>query len=283
MYIKILTIQDISCIGQCSLTVALPILSAAGNETVILPSALLSTHTMGFKKFTCLDLTSEMEKIMNHRKEEGVKFDALYTGYLGNDGQVDAALKVIPLLKENAIKIIDPAMADFGVLYPAFDLDYVEKIKKICEIGEVILPNITEACFLTGIKYQEKHDEKYVFSLLNSLRNLGFKKIVLKGANISKDKIRIYIYDKEISYYEHEKIDRTFHGTGDVFASSFVAKYLETEDLYLSTKFAGDFTLKAIKETLDDKDHWYGVKFEKCLSLLSEGVKKWFHHVQKML
>jgi len=271
MYKKILTIQDISCVGQCSLTVALPILSAARNEVVILPSALLSTHTMGFKNFTCLDLTNEMEKIINHRKEEHIKFDALYTGYLGNDGQVEAAIKTLPLLKDNAIKIIDPAMADFGVLYPAFDSDYVEKIKKLCLIGDVILPNITEACFLTGTKYQEKHDENYIMSLLKSLRNIGFKKIVLKGANITNNKIRMYIYDKDITYYEHEKIEKTFHGTGDVFASSFVAKYLETNDLYESTKFAGDFTLKAIKETLDDPNHWYGVKFEKCLSLLNEG------------
>ncbi|MBP5694674.1 MAG: pyridoxamine kinase [Bacilli bacterium] len=270
MYRKILTVQDVSCVGQCSLTVALPILSASKNEVAILPSALLSNHTMGFSNFTCLDLTSEMEKIINQWKVENITFDALYTGYLGNDGQVEETFKVLQLLKENAIKIIDPAMADFGKLYPAFDQKYISKMRKLCEIGDVILPNVTEACFLTGIEYKEEHNESYIYSLLLALRILGMKKIVLKGANLSKDKIRIYIYDKDISYYEHEKISKSFHGTGDVFASAFVGRYLKNNDLFDAVKFAGDFTLQAIKETIDDQDHWYGVKFEKCLNLFDK-------------
>lgn len=273
MYNKILTIQDISCYGQCSLTVALPILSASKNEAVILPSALLSTHTLGFKNFTCLDLTSEMKKIINHWKEENLVFDVLYTGYLGNDGQVDATFDVLPLLKKDAIKIIDPAMGDGGKLYPAFDLNYVEQIKKLCVIGDIILPNLTEACFLTGIEYKENHDEKYIYEILHALRNLSMKKIVLKGANIVPNKMRIYVYDEEISYYEHDKISKSFHGTGDIFASAFVGKYLQTNDLMESTKFAANFVVDAIKETLNDDSHWYGVEFEKILYKLAEENK----------
>ena len=149
-YPKILTIQDISCVGQCSLTVALPILSAAGLETCILPSAVLSTHTAGFTGFTVRDLTEDIPAIAAHWKKENIAFDAVYTGYLGSTEQIAYVKEIFAsLLKEGGLTIVDPAMADNGALYPAFDKAYVDAMKTLAFTADIILPNITEACFLT--------------------------------------------------------------------------------------------------------------------------------------
>ena len=149
---RILTIQDISCVGQCSLTVALPILSAAGIETAILPSAVLSTHTAGFKGYTFRDLTDDMPAIAAHWKSEGIRFDAVYTGYLGSARQIAYVKQIFrDLLSDGGVRIVDPAMADNGKLYPGFDLAFAEEMKSLCAEADIILPNITEACFITGV------------------------------------------------------------------------------------------------------------------------------------
>ena len=179
---KVLSIQDISCYGQCSLTVALPILSSYGIETVILPSAVLSTHTSGFKNFTVLDLTLEMPKIINHWINEGIEFDAIYTGYIGDVRQFEYILECKDkLLKKDGLFIVDPAMADYGKLYPALNEDIVEGMKKICSVADYIIPNITEACFLTKNTYQEKYNKEYISSLVKDLKTLGAKNIILTG------------------------------------------------------------------------------------------------------
>ena len=152
---KILTVQDISCYGQCSITVALPILSHYGIETAILPSAVLSTHTSGFTNFTVHDLTDEMPKIINHWIDENIRFDAIYTGYIGNKVQFDYILdNKDRLLNEGGLFIVDPAMADNGKMYYGLDEFIVLGMKKMCMQADYILPNITEACFLTGIEYK---------------------------------------------------------------------------------------------------------------------------------
>ena len=161
-YKKILTVQDISCVGQCSLTVALPIISACGVETCVLPSAVLSTHTAGFNGYTFRDLTEDMPVIKNHWMSEGIKFDAIYTGYLGSTKQIDYVQDLFrDVATENCIKVVDPAMADNGNLYPGFDMAFVEAMKKLCAQADYIVPNVTEACFLTGTEYRSSYDSQY--------------------------------------------------------------------------------------------------------------------------
>ena len=148
---KILTIQDISCYGQCSITVALPILSAFGFETAILPSAILSTHTSGFKNFTVHDLSDEIPLIVNHWKNEGIKYDVLYSAYLGEVRHIDLVLNIKKeLLKDNALFFVDPVMGDNGKLYPAFDMNYVEAMRRLVKEADIIIPNLTEACYLVN-------------------------------------------------------------------------------------------------------------------------------------
>ena len=155
-YKKILTIQDISCVGQCSLTVALPILSACGLETCILPSAVLSTHTAGFSGFTFRDLTDDMPKIQEHWQKENIKFKAIYTGYLGSVKQVGYVRNILDTMgTDDCIRIVDPAMADNGKLYSIFNDEYVKAMRELCASADILIPNITEAAFLAEVEYRE--------------------------------------------------------------------------------------------------------------------------------
>ena len=272
---KILTIQDISCYGQCSITVALPILSAFGYETAILPSAVLSTHTAGFKNFTVHDLSNEIPKIINHWKSENIKYDVLYSAYLGEVRHIDMVLQIKnELLNDNALFLVDPVMGDNGKLYPAFNNDYVLAMRKLIKESDIIIPNLTEACFLSDIPYQEQYDEEYILSILKKLNNMGPKTVVLTGVRYDNDSIGIAIYNKDgYKYYKHRLIPTSFHGTGDVYTSSFLGSYLTNNDLYKSAKIAADFVLKCIENTIDDPNHKYGVKFEPLLASFVEENK----------
>ncbi|MBQ8036919.1 MAG: pyridoxamine kinase [Proteobacteria bacterium] len=274
-YAKILTIQDISCVGQCSLTVALPILSACGLETAILPSAVLSTHTAGFSGFTCRDLTDDIPAIAAHWLKEKITFDAIYTGYLGSTHQIGLVLDIIrTLLKKDAPIIVDPAMADYGKLYPAFDTAYVEAMKKLASSADFILPNITEACFLTGIEYREHYDRDYIDALAKALLKGGAKNVILTGVGYAPDKTGVVVVrDGTTSYYEHRKIAKGCHGTGDVYASAFVGALLQGKSAFDAAKIAADYTVACIEHTQGDDAHWYGVKFEPLLPGLIQAVQ----------
>lgn len=275
---RILSIQDISCVGQCSLTVALPIISACGMETAILPSAVLSTHTGGsFQGFTFHDLTEDMPKIKAHWEKMKLTFDCLYTGYLGSIKQMDYVREIIEsVLCENAPVIVDPAMADFGKLYTGFDETFARAMAGLCSQADIILPNLTEAAIMTGMPYQEGiHEEDYIQTLLEKLALLGAKQIVLKGISFEADKIGIITYDvkeKKRRNYFTKKLPVNCHGTGDCFASAFTAAYMNGKSLYDSAKIATDFVVECIEKTMDDKSHWYGVKFEKALPSLMKNV-----------
>ncbi|MBQ5757370.1 MAG: bifunctional hydroxymethylpyrimidine kinase/phosphomethylpyrimidine kinase, partial [Clostridia bacterium] len=188
-YKKILTIQDISCVGQCSLTVALPILSACGVETCILPSAVLSTHTGGFKGYTFRDLTDDIPKIRQHWEKEGIRFEAIYTGYLGSAKQIAYVEDIMTSLgTDHCVSIVDPAMADNGKLYPGFDAEFVEHMKSLAFRADYILPNITEACLLTGTDYSSEYDERFIDLLLQKLVDSGAKIVVLTGVGYSPER-----------------------------------------------------------------------------------------------
>lgn len=274
-YKRVLTIQDISCVGQCSLTVALPILSACGHETAILPSAVLSTHTAGFKGFTFRDLTEDIEPIRAHWVKEGITFDAVTTGYLGSREQIALVSKILETCrKPGAPAIVDPAMADNGKLYPAFDAAYVAAMKTLVAKADIVLPNISEAAFLTDKPYREKYDESYVQELVTALHALGAKTVVLTGVGYREEKtgVVVSVYGVPMYYYEHKKIAEGCHGTGDVYAAAFAGAYLAGIEINEAAKIAADFTLKAIETTKPDKSHWYGVKFEPLLGELAKKV-----------
>ena len=266
-YRKILTIQDISCVGQCSLTVALPILSAAGMETCILPSAVLSTHTAGFSGYTVRDLTADIPGIAAHWKKENIRFDALYTGYLGSTEQIAYVRRIAAeLLSEGGAVIVDPAMADNGKLYPAFDAAYVEAMKSLAFSADIILPNITEACFLTGMEYREKYDRAYIDALLDALVACGAKTVVLTGVGFDAEHTGVIVREGgETRYYEHRKIAKGCHGTGDVYAAAFVGALENGLGAYEAAVLAADYTVRCIELTQGDAAHWYGVKFELAL------------------
>lgn len=274
-YRKILTIQDISCVGQCSLTVALPILSACGHETCILPTAVLSTHTGGFTGYTCRDLGGEIPAIVNHWEKEGIRFAAAYTGYLGTSALVDAIMEVMDrTLEVGALRIIDPAMADNGVLYPAFDATYVAAMRRLCATADILLPNITEACLLTDRPYRETYDEAYVEDLMNALHGLGARTVVLTGVGFSPDETGVMISESGVqSYYRHRRLPSGCHGTGDVYASAFVGAFMKGLDVYTAAKIAADYTLICMENTRGDKSHTYGVKFEPMLGTLMDMIR----------
>ncbi len=274
-YKRILTIQDISCVGQCSLTVALPILSACGFETCILPSAVLSTHTGGFKGFTFRDLTEDIPGIREHWDREGIRFDAFYTGYLGSAKQIAYVEEILDALgKPGSLSFVDPAMADNGKLYTGFDAAFVECMKKLAFRADFILPNITEACLLTGTEYREEYDPGYIGVLLDRLCASGAKNVILTGVGYRPDRTGVVVYDgKNQRYYEHRKISKGCHGTGDVFASAFVGAYLAGKDEMQAAVVAADYTVKCIEITQTDSSHWYGVKFETALPELIGAVQ----------
>lgn len=271
-YKRVLTVQDISCVGQCSLTVALPILSACGLETAILPSAVLSTHTAGFNGYTFRDLTDDMPLITAHWEKEKIGFSALYTGYLGSARQVEICLNIAEKLLNNDSKfIVDPAMADNGKLYPGFDMNFVEAMKKLVAKADIVVPNITEASFLTGLPFKEKYDKDYVDALVCGLKKLGVKQVVLTGVSYSDRTTGVVTED---GYYEHKKLPGGCHGTGDVYASAFVGALMNGKTVYDSAKIAADYTVDCIEHTQGDNEHWYGVKFEPRLPVLMKMINQ---------
>ena len=275
MYKRVLTVQDISCVGQCSLTVALPILSAAGHETAILPSAVLSTHTGGFTGYTFRDLTDDMPAIAAHWKKENIKFDAVYTGYLGSARQIAYVKDIFDTLcAEGAATFVDPAMADNGKLYYGFDDAFVQEMKSLCTAADIILPNITEACFITGTPYKETYDEAYIDALLKALAGIGAKTVILTGVGFTPDTTGVMVYENGAArHYKHKRLPKGSHGTGDVYASAFVGAYLRGKNAFEAAGIAAEYTLRCIENTVDDPSHWYGVKFEPMLPYLIDALK----------
>ncbi len=275
-YQKILTIQDISCVGQCSLTVALPILSACGLETCILPSAILSTHTAGFQGYTFRDLTEDMPGIVQHWQKEHIQFAGIYTGYLGSTRQIACVKDILATMgTEDCIRIVDPAMADNGRLYPAFDMGYVQAMKGLCAGADILLPNITEACLLADVPYRESYDEGYILTLVERLSCLGAKTIVLTGVSYAADKTGVAVYEKgQFQYYQHERIAKGCHGTGDIYASAFTGAVLNGKPVFQAAKIAADYTVQCILNTQGDASHWYGAKFETALGQLMQQLGK---------
>lgn len=276
---KIVTIQDISCYGKCSLTVALPIISAMGVEAAIIPTAVLSTHTM-FSRFTFKDLSDQIEPISEHWKEEKLQFDALYTGYLGSFEQIDLMKQFFEDFGKNTLKFVDPAMGDNGKLYPAFDEAFAKHMATLCAKADIIDPNLTEACFMLGTEYKEEgeYDEAYLQDILKKLCGLGAKIAILTGVSLEENKLGAMGYDSEkdefFSYF-NEKIPAKYHGTGDVFSSTLVGALTRGESLQKAIEIAADYTRESIVYTQKDADKpWYGVNFEQAIPYLIQKLDK---------
>ena len=267
-------VHDISCIGKCSLTVALPVLSAMGIEVACMPTAILSTHTAGFSGYTFHDLTAELPKISAHWKKENIQLDGIYTGYLGSFEQLQFVSDLIDdFSNENLCVVIDPVMADHGKLYTGFTMEFAAEMAKLCAKADVIVPNLTEAAFMLGEEYHENYSENEIKELLKRLATLGTKKVVLTGVSFEEDKLGCAVFDSttgEYGTYFTEKLPVAMHGTGDVYASVFTGSYLNGNSLLQAAADACDYTCACIKATMDDlENHWYSVKFEKCLHLLT--------------
>lgn len=274
-YTRILTIQDISCLGQCSMTVALPILSACGQETCIIPSAVLSTHTGGFSFPQIRDISMDIPAISAHWQKENVDFDAIYTGYLGTKEQIsDVAHVFDTMLRPGGKIIVDPAMADHGKLYSGFDMAYAQAMAALCKKADVILPNLTESCLMTGAEYRETYDESYISDVLSKLHGMGMKTVVLTGVSYRPEETGVVLSDgKSIYYYRHSKLSRSYHGTGDIYASAFVGAWIGGKAMMEAVKIAADYACECIKATIGDESHWYGTKFEAALPYLIDTLR----------
>lgn len=268
---RIVSIQDISDLGKCSLTVALPTVSALGVECAVLPTAVLSTHTM-FTGFTFHDLTDEMEKVAAHWKAQGITFDAIYTGYLGSYRQIDIVKKFFADFGNGAIRIVDPAMADNGRLYSGFTPEFALKMAELCKGADIILPNITEACFMLGVEYRESYDRAYIEMLLKALKGLGAKNCVLTGVSFEEGRLGAVKLDAESGKYFEYYTDRqpeSFHGTGDLFASCVAGAVVRGMSVDNALKLACNFTCESIRLTIAEENHnTYGVNFEQAIPYL---------------
>lgn len=276
---RIVTIQDISCVGKCSLTVALPIISAMGIETAVIPTAVLSTHT-AFKNFTYRDLTGDLPKIAKHWKQEKFNFDGIYTGYLGSIEQIDILKEFFKQFKTpDNFMFIDPVMADNGKLYAGFDANFVKEMKKLCKMADIIVPNLTEASYMLEKEYKENYNEQEIKDILIELSNLGPKYVVLTGVSFKDNKLGVMSYNKETNEfftYFKEKIPAKYHGTGDIFASTLVGAITNNNTLEEGLKIAVDYVWETINDTYKtNKKDAYGVNFETKIPYLINRISNY--------
>jgi pyridoxine kinase len=271
---RVITIQDISCIGKCSLTVALPILSAAGIETSILPTAILSTHTGGFTGFTFRDLTEDVKPITDHWKTLGIRVDAISTGYLGSEEQQQLIEGIFKdFRQEGTVILVDPAMADQGRFYPAFDQKFALGMRDLCKLADIVVPNLTEACFMLEKPYPgEEYDQALIEDIMRELAALGPGQVVLTGVAFEEGRLGAAAYDRTLDsfeYYFTEKIEGYYHGTGDIYSSALLAGILNEKPLADAIRIACEFTVAAIRRTKKEAtDPKYGVDFENELGTL---------------
>lgn len=268
---RVAAIHDISCFGKCSLTVALPIISAAGIETSVIPTAVLSTHTGGLSGYTYRDLTEDIMPVAEHWKSLGLGFDALYTGFVGSAEQLDILCRVFDMFRTDSnLVLVDPVMADNGVLYKVFNRDFPEKMRKLVSKADIIIPNITEASLLIDEPYMDgPYTEKYIAELLDGLAAFGVKKIVLTGVFFDNETIGTANYDcetKELTYTMADRIEGCYHGTGDVFGSGLCAALMRGHGLSRAARIAVDLTVSSIARTrAAGTDVRFGVNFEEGL------------------
>lgn len=267
---RVFAIHDLSGIGKCSLTAAIPIISAAGVECNPVPTAVLSTHTGNIDGYTFRDLTEDIIPYIRHWQKTGVKPDTIYSGYLGSKRQIEAVIEIISVFSDNnPLIVVDPAMADFGVMYKGFDTVFAETIKNLCKKADIITPNITEAALLTGIDYKSDYDTEYLIELIKKLSAVTKRYAILTGVSDIPGKTGCLVYDKSEQkqiFFSTDKCDGIYYGTGDIFTSVLTALMTKGIDCFTAAEKALDFTYKSILETYNEgTDTRLGVAFEKFL------------------
>lgn len=272
----VMAIHDISCVGKCSLTVALPILSAAGIETSVLPTSLLSTHTGGFEGYTFLDLTGDLPRILAHWAKLGITFDAIYSGYLGSRAQIAMVESIFATFGQGALKMVDPVMGDNGRLYGGFSPEFPPEMLHLCTKADVLVPNFTEATLMLGVPYQEPpYTKAYVERLMDRLSEHCPGKIVLTGVMLDPDHLGAAVMEGPgglVEYASNPIIPGYYHGTGDVFASALLAALLSDKSLRDSAQIAADFTARSIALSDPQRERRYGVRFEAALPELMKAL-----------
>lgn len=276
---RILAINDISCVGKCSLTVALPIISACGVTCDILPTAILSTHTGGFQGYTFRDLSEDIPAILAHWKSLHLQYDIIISGYLGSIDQIEMVKQVKKdLLKKGGLFVVDPVMGDNGILYSHFDQHFVDEMKGLCKIADVIVPNLTEACFLTDTKYESVTEKDYP-TILSKLKKLCPRPSVTGCDEIRDGSVRsavFYTDEKgELKSYATEKIEGAFHGAGDVYASALVGALARGIDMDKAVEISAEFTKNSIAQTKKDgTEARYGLNSESQMLAFLENIDK---------
>lgn len=267
---RVFAVHDISGIGKCSLTAAIPVISAAGIECNPVPTAVLSSHTGNLSGYTFRDLTSDLKAYCSQWKELGIKPDGIYTGYLGSALQVEIVKEIIGMFsQEKPLIVVDPAMADEGELYKGFDSAFPDEMKSLCMAADVIVPNLTEASLLTGIPYTKKYDREYIAGIIDELSPFTGRYIVLTGLSYSDDKIGCLVYDKSSGNSEElfsSRFPGIYYGTGDIFASVLTSALIKGLDIVSSAQAALEFTSMCIETTYKEQtDPRFGVALEKHL------------------
>ncbi len=262
----VLSVQDLSCVGRCSLTVALPVLSAMGCRCSVLPTAVLSTHT-GFPDPHILSLTDHIGPISRHFETLGLSFDAVTTGYFSGPAPIDEVLPLVGGCKGQGSRIIvDPAMGDHGRLYRGLGDDHVAAMTRLCGQGDILLPNVTEAALLTGLSYREQGDPAYYRDLAQALlERFPAQAVLITGVTGKKGTIGFAGLDRETGLisYQVPVVPRQFHGTGDLFAAVFTGGLLSEQTLLQAGIQAADFVRACVAETKEVTPQ--GVEFEPLL------------------
>lgn len=266
-YKRILTVQDISCVGQCSLTIALPVLSVCGHETCVLPTELLSTHT-GFPGPEVHHPGREtLDRFWHHWLREGITFDAVCAGYLGSVDAIEVVLELTErLLKPEGLLIVDPAMADHGRMYAGLDGAYAERMKALSSRADILIPNLTEAAMLAGKPWREQPEEGYIRELMDCFGNPC---VILTGVGLRPGETgAAYGRKGNTDFYSHPRVEGNFSGTGDLFAACFAGVLLRGHPLPDAVKTAADFTALCVSLTRKNPGQRYGIRFEEALPWL---------------
>lgn len=274
---RIVSMQDLSCVGKCSLSIALPVLAAMGIECACLPTQLLSAHTV-FDGFYSRDLSDSFSPITRHWEQAGLSFDGIYTGFLGSATQVEGALSLVKKYRrEGKLCFIDPVMADQGALYHGIDPEFPAAMLELCKNAQIITPNITEACLLTGLPYRSSHDAAYIRSLLEGLLSLGVETAIVTGIHTDSAHMGVAAMGREgeMKFHFTDYIPSVFHGSGDLFASTCAGALLLGYDAAEAIALAADYVFHTIRATAADPDaRWYGVNFEQTLPYLLSRLGK---------
>ena len=277
---KVLISQDLSCYGQVSLGVALPLLGASGFAPTVLPTAVLSTHTGGFGANSYLDLADEMLNIIHHWQQLDLKFTAIYLGYLGKRALSVWLNHYQTLAIPSTITLIDPVMGDNGRLYRGFDDDYVKEMQTLIKTATIVTPNFTEAAFL--LNQPQLATSPPTIELAEKLaRTLAEKysipTVVITGIDLAAEQIGLVCYEQEpdrSQSFVQPKLAGNFFGTGDLFASSLLAGVLAGLATPVACKLAMDFISQAIANTPENHDRRLGINYASSLDFLLNTLNK---------